>query len=230
MPASDPLDRLLDRRSDLWRGRGRTVSGALATGHPRLDRLLPGGGWPCGRLIELLPEPAGAGELQILLPMMAERTRQRQPVVLAAPPMVPCPQALAAAGVDLDQLVVVRQAEQAAWAAEQCLKSGLCGAVVLWPPGKCADTRAVRRLRLAAGDGPAPLFVCYRPGRQPPSSLSSLRLAIRPGPVLEVLRAHGTAAGGMLDLGTGNVAPLRSQRPAHRPQPVGNVSCRLPLP
>lgn len=211
MSASDRLDHLLESRSDLWRGRGRVASDVLGTGNPQLDRLLPGGGWPCGQLIELVPELPGVGELGLLLPLMADRTRRKHPVVLAAPPMVPCPQALASGGVQLEHLVVIRSPGQALWAAEQCLKSGLCGAVVVWPGAGRVQAHAIRRLKLAAGHGSAPVFICYRPGQQPPSSLATLRLAVRPGAIVEVLRAAGTAAGGGLQTSPDNIVPFRSR-------------------
>lgn len=211
MSASDRLDHLLESRSDLWRGRGRVASDVLGTGNSQLDRRLPGGGWPCGQLIELVPELPGAGELGLLLPLMADLTCRKHPVVLAAPPMVPCPQALVAGGVHLEQLMVIRQAGQALWAAEQCLKSGLCGAVVVWPQTGRIQARAIRRLKLAAGHGSAPLFVCYRPGQQPPSSLATLRLAVRPGAIVEVLRAAGTTVNGGLHTGPDNILPFRSR-------------------
>ena len=37
----------------------------LASGFAALDRELPGGGWPCGALTELLGGLEGIGELQI---------------------------------------------------------------------------------------------------------------------------------------------------------------------
>jgi protein ImuA len=194
--APDPLGELLARRRDLWRGRESAGGAAtLSSGHRDLDRLLPGGGWPCGRIVELVPERLGVGELRLLLPFLAEQTRRGQPVVLVAPPLIPCPQSLQAAGLDLAQLVVVRHRAHALWAAEQCLKSGLCGSVSIWPPERM-QPRALRRLQLAAEQGPAPIFVHYRPGQSPPPSLATLRLAIRPGSELEILRATGRTGTG----------------------------------
>lgn len=191
MPNHHPLERLLNERHDLWRGRMPPPPAVLSTGTGHLDRQLPTGGWPCGRIIELIPDRIGLGELQLLLPALAAQTQREWPVVLAAPPLVPCPQALATAGVDLARLVVVRRADQALWAAEQCLKSGLCGAVLVWPPPGKIQPRAIRRLQLAAENGAAPAFICYHAGQQLPPSLAALRLAIHPGGEVEVLRANG---------------------------------------
>lgn len=212
MAQARPLDQLLRSRPDLWRGRRRPAGRVLASGQAVLDAWLPGGGWPLGRLIELLPEQFGCGELEILLPMLAEQTRQQRPVLFAAPPLVPCPQRLQQAGLALEQLVIARKAEQALWVAEQALKSGLCGAVMLWHPRGRVEPRAIRRLQLAAESGDAPVFVCYRAGQQPPPSLAALRLAIQPGPCLRLLRGHEQAS--TLHLGRSNIVPLAR---AHAP-------------
>lgn len=202
-----PIEQLLETRSDLWRGRHRPAGNVLASGRAELDRWLPAGGWPCGRLVEFLPEHFGIGEFSLLLPMLAEQTSRGLPVLLVSPPLVPCPQSLDRYGVALERLVVIRNADQALWATEQALKSGLCGAVLLWHPRGRVHPRAIRRLQLAAESGQAPLVVCYRPGQQPPPSLASLRLGIRPGPELTLLRGDGDSR--RLNLGRSNVIPIR---------------------
>lgn len=211
MSTPRPLERLLSERPDLWRGRRRRPQPAVATGRAALDRQLPTGGWPCGKLTELVVERHGSGELDLLLPCLAEMTKRDRPVLFIDPPMVPCPQALAGAGMDLTRLVVVRRDAHALWAAEQCLKSGLCGAVVVWPPRREIGDRAVRRLQLAAESGDAPVFLCYPPGSTPPASLSALRLAVRPGGRIEVLRGAYGAAPAPVTLHADNVVPLRGR-------------------
>ncbi|WP_376693420.1 hypothetical protein [Wenzhouxiangella sp. EGI_FJ10409] len=189
MSAEARLEQLLDHRPDLWRGRARRSLPAVPTGLDWLDRGLPGGGWPLGRLTELLPRVSGCGELGLLLPLLARCTQQGQPVVLAGPVMVPGPQAMAGAGVVLEHLLVVREASEVLWAAEQCLKSGLCGSVAVWPPAGRVGERAVRRLQLAAEHSPGPTFVVYRPEQSPPPSVSALRLGLSPGCGVEILRS-----------------------------------------
>ncbi len=148
----------------------------------------PGAAGPGGtEIVSTLP---GSGELALLLPALRALA---QPLVFIAPPWVPCPQALAAAGLDLSRLVVLPGRDHALWAAEQCLKSGLCGAVVAWhPPGR-VQPRAVRRLQLAAEGGRAPLFLAYRPGQQPPPGLAALRVRLQPGAAPEIVRARNTS-------------------------------------
>ena len=187
------IDHLLKQRQDLWRGRGGPSGPVLATGHPGLDARLPGGGWPGGRLTELLPSHLGAGEFELLLPALARLTREGRPVVLIAPPMVPCPQAMAQRQLDLARLIVIRSRQQRNWAAEQCLKSGLCGAVVVWQQQALnrASTQALRRLQLAAESSRGAAFLIYHPGQRPPPSIATLRLAVAPGPRIRLLRAPG---------------------------------------
>ena len=80
----------------------------MPTGFDALDRELPGGGWPAGALTELLVRRAGIGELQLVLPALAALSWAGKRIVWLAPPHLPYAPALAADGVDLAQLVVVR--------------------------------------------------------------------------------------------------------------------------
>jgi len=213
--SSSSLNKLLSQRPDLWRGRRQPRGRALPSGRADLDRWLPDQGWPSGRLTELMPACLGLGELGLLLPVMAQQTRIARPVILITPPWIPCPQRLARAGVALDQLIVVRDAHHGFWAAEQGLKSGLCGLIMLWPPRGRVSERSVRRLQLAAEKGPAPAFICYRPDQSAPPSLAALRLAIHPGPSLEMLRG-GAPHHERFHLGRSNVIAWPGTRRAPR--------------
>src|SRR5437763_13293581 len=120
---ASPLEEIL-RRHPVWRGGAAlTAVPALATGFPDLDAELPGGGWPAGALTEILGRHEGIGELQLLLPALAALTSAGKRAVWLAPPHLPYAPALAAAGVDLANLVVVRAPgrHDALWAAEQAL-------------------------------------------------------------------------------------------------------------
>jgi hypothetical protein len=116
----------------LWRrGARRTGERGLATGHAALDAALPGGGLPAQALTEiLLPDP-GHGEWTLLLPLLAWLER---PVALVAPPLLPYPPALLRHGVDVARLLLIatRSERETLWAAEQCLRSGACAAVLAW--------------------------------------------------------------------------------------------------
>ncbi|HLN50136.1 MAG TPA: translesion DNA synthesis-associated protein ImuA, partial [Steroidobacteraceae bacterium] len=163
---------------------------------------LPGGGWPTASLVEVLLDAAGLGEIQLFLPALVEsqrRTDGEAPwLVWIAPPHEPFAPALAQQGIELGRLLVVRPATatEALWAAEQCLSSGVCAAVLLWLKG--TDDRWLRRLKLAAEAGGA-LGVLFRPERHRfESSPATLRLLLTQGehaPHLELIKVQGGRPG-----------------------------------
>lgn len=194
MGAVVSLDALLDERR-VWKGRATAAPvAAQPTGHAALDALLPCGGWPPAALSEILLQVDGSGELRLLWPSLARLTAAGERVVLVAPPHVPYPQAWRAAGVDLSRLILVEASERdALWAAEQCLRSGSCGAVLCWP--RKADDRALRRLQVAAETGQTLAFACRPSQAALNPSPAALRIAIDLRPVqLRVLKCRGGLA------------------------------------
>lgn len=195
MMAADALESLLAGRQ-VWRS-GR-VPAAPAEGVPSglaaLDEALPWRGWPVGALTELLLPADGIGELALLWPALARLSRAGGQVVLVAPPYMPYPPAWVAAGVRLDALQLVDADQSGAlWAAEQCLRSGACAAVLCWP--RTGDDRALRRLQVAAETGRANGFV-FRPARMACNpSPAALRIALEPGTPsrLRVVKCRGAA-------------------------------------
>src|SRR5258708_36649739 len=174
------LDAILQRQP-IWRGGAlaRQVS-ALATGFSALDAALPGGGGAGQAVRGGLKHEPGLGELGPLLPALATLTCAGQGAVWIAPPHVPYAPALAAAGVDLVNLLIVRPQSRrdALWAAEQALRSGSCHALVAWlPKVRYAE---LQRLSMAAEAGRAAAFV-FRPlAAAAESSPACLRLALEP--------------------------------------------------
>lgn len=194
------LDALL-QRADIWRGgeyalRAPTgpAVGAVATGCRALDEQLPDGGWPLGTLVEILLQQHGIGELQLLLPALAQLSRQSRWLVWVTPPHLPYAPALARAGIDLSRLLLIRHQDppQQYWALEQSLRSGACGVALSWLHNP--DPRVLRRLQLAARTGHA-LGVLFRPqaaSRQP--SPAALRLRLEPsaeGLIVHILKRRG---------------------------------------
>ena len=180
MPSSPaPLEQLL-QRADLWRGGEESArrDGAVPTGHPRLDEHL-GGGWPRGALTELLLDHRGIGELRLLLPALARLGAERW-LAWIDPPLVPYAPALAAAGIDLARLLWVQppDADERLWAAEQTLRSGACGAVLLWP-GRITNPLP-RRLQLAAEHGDSSGFLFRPRSTAAQHSPAALRLQLEP--------------------------------------------------
>ncbi|MDH4324424.1 MAG: translesion DNA synthesis-associated protein ImuA [Betaproteobacteria bacterium] len=169
-------------RHPVWRGGGvaRSPVRAEPSGHAGLDRELPGGGWPAGALTEILCASHGIGELQLVLPTLAALSRAEGRIAWLAPPHLPYAPALAAAGLCLEFLTVVRAPgrRDALWAAEQVLRAGACRALLMWLPQ--SGYGELRRLALAAEAGGAIAFL-FRPSRAAQeSSPAPLRLALEP--------------------------------------------------
>lgn len=190
----EALDSLLAQRR-VWRGQSAAAASPLAqaTGWSRLDEALPTGGWPEGALSEVLIPADGLGELQLVWPVLARLSQPKDSVIaLVAPPYRPYPPAWHAAGVRLGavQRIEARTPKEALWAAEQCLRSGACSAVLCWPWQ--ADDRALRRLQVAAETGQA-LGFAFRPMKAAANpSPAALRIALDAEPrQLRVLKCRG---------------------------------------
>jgi protein ImuA len=184
----------------LWRAHqlGSARDEVLPSSFAALDAQLPGGGWPTRVLTELLLPHAGVGELRLLAPLLAALQVQQRSVMWLDPPAAPCPWALAALGLDLQQLIVVRARNPACggaraglrsparkllpaadmlWALEQALKSGHLGAVLAWLPARLpAD--ALRRLQLAAQAHDGPVFLLRDAQMRSQASAAPLRLLL----------------------------------------------------
>ncbi|MGB0134871.1 translesion DNA synthesis-associated protein ImuA [Dokdonella sp.] len=194
LPKPSTLGEVL-RHPGIWRGGAEPTSSirTQASGNPSLDALLPGAGWPVGCLTEILIENDGLGELELVMPALAALTRSRRRVAMIAPPYLPYPPALAAAGIDLDHFVQIDAgATDSHWSAEQCLRAGCCAAVLHWLPD--ASYKQLRRLQLAAETGNALAFL-FRPLQaEQESSPAALRLKIshsKTGPYIEILKCKG---------------------------------------
>lgn len=196
----------------VWRGGALAQAGprGIPTGFGLLDRELPGGGWPAGALTEILCADQGIGELQLVLPMLAALSCAGGRVAWLAPPHLPYAPALAAAGVRLEFLTVIRAPgrRDALWAAEQVLRSGACRALLAWLPR--ASYTELKRLAAAAAAGGACMALFRPPQAAQESSPALLRLALEPDGgqlTVRVLKRRGARL----------AAPLRIliQRPGH---------------
>lgn len=130
------------------------------SGYPALDRAL-GGGWPPSG-VGLLESPLGIGELRLLLPL-ARQILENRWLALISPPQPLHAEAWQEAGIDLERLLLIQTGgdKKPLWSAEQCLKSGVCGLVIIWCD-KLNVTRT-KRLQLAASEGEALLLVLCPP-------------------------------------------------------------------
>ena len=202
------LEKLLENPR-VWRGSSQVDTRAgLASGYPKLDRCLPGGGWPLEALTEILIGQYGIGELRLLMPALAQLSTEETQVhsgdsgnyaepgwiAWIAPPFQPYAPALQQNGIDLSRVLVVRPKDDSEllWSAEQALSSGTCAAVLLWPDK--LDDQASRRLQLAAEKGHS-WAIAFRPlsARQQPSA-AALRLELQStgqGTRVHILKSRG---------------------------------------
>jgi protein ImuA len=139
-PAPETIHPGLWLGSQLARGVGRSVD----TGYAVLSAELPGGGWPIGALVELLVQQPGVGEIRLLQPALSAVSKR--PVALIQPPHVPNALAFSYLGLPADTLMRISapKAADALWSAEQILRTGSCGALLLWQTHSRPD--ALRRL------------------------------------------------------------------------------------
>lgn len=115
-------------------------------------------------------------------------------IVMLSPPLTPNGQGLAHIGIPVDKIMLLQPTStaDALWAAEQILKAGTCGALLMWQQYVRAEN--LRRLQLAAKHGDT-LFVLFRPlAAAADRSPAELRLALRPtenGCSVEILKRKG---------------------------------------
>ncbi|MSQ20437.1 MAG: translesion DNA synthesis-associated protein ImuA [Betaproteobacteria bacterium] len=220
------LAKLLEHPA-LWRGNTlapvRTAS--VASGFPRLDRELPGGGWPTGALTEILVAGHGIGEVSMLLPALARLSSAGRWQIWIAPPHAPYAPTLVQAGIALARLIVVTPEHQcdALWAIEQALRSSVCGAVVGWLPAarRAVPYAALRRLQVAAEDNDV-VVLLFRPaaaGRE--SSPAVLRLSIEPAAAghltVHILKRRGLPAEAPIHLNLNRHHAVDRRHPAKTP-------------
>lgn len=194
----------LEQRADIWRGGqsslrgkggyGETSRGGIPVGIEALAAHLPKG-WPRGALTEILAPMESPGSVSLLLPALAQLSRQQRWLAWVAPPHVPYGPALVQAGIDLSRVLLVhpRATADGLWAVEQALRAGSCGAVLAWLPG--GEPAALRRLQLAAEAGDCWGIVFRPPALAPQASPAALRLRVEPaqgGINVEILKQRGS--------------------------------------
>jgi cell division inhibitor SulA/protein ImuA len=181
----------------IWRGREcARVAPGLPTGYAELDNQLPGSGWPSGAITEIYAERTGVGEVELVMPAVAQLTQRGRWVSLVAPLHVPYAPALTAHGVKLERLLLVqtRTTDENLWAAEQALRAASSGAVLLWQDH--IHERALRRLQLASESASTSLFL-FRSTRVAPATPAALRLHVSRAEGRTVVRVLKRRGGGL---------------------------------
>jgi protein ImuA len=195
------LARLRDKISG-GRRLGDVTQPIIRTRWPALNRVLPGGGIRHGSLVELLDQRAGCGAETVAAGLTANACEAPGMVVIVDREGQFYPPALAAWGVPVDRMVIVRAGSDAdaVWTADQALRSR--AAVAVWLRLDRLRPHDFRRFRLAAEEGGA-IGIVFRPNRvrgQP--TWADVQLAVEPQPSaagrklrVEVMRCRGGMAG-----------------------------------
>jgi cell division inhibitor SulA/protein ImuA len=176
----------------------RDLKPALPSGFAQLDAHLPGGGWNCGSIAELMSDAIGIGELSLLMPVLASLARAGRYIAWIAPPYLPYAPALAQRGLPLERMLLIQTQtlQQTLWATEQALRCPAIGAVLSWPA--YIIDKNVRRLQLAAAAGSSLGFLYRPPEAALESSPAALRLRLHAAAddiVIEIQKSRGGRAG-----------------------------------
>ena len=220
MSAANPALASVLANPAIWRGGDCAPEPAtVPSGFASLDAVLPGRGWPAAALTEIHLAREGIGEIRLLLPALARLQREGRDIVWIAPPHRPYAPALAAAGLDLSRLLVVRcsNPQDALWAYEQALRAPECGAAFAWLATH--DERMLRRLAVAARDGRTFGVLWRRPGQHADATSAALRLALSPQQgqlAVRVVKRRGGELAQPILLDIGAPLPSLSQPPAAR--------------
>ncbi|PRC93847.1 translesion DNA synthesis-associated protein ImuA [Solimicrobium silvestre] len=182
----------------VWRANELAVSrtATYSTGFDEFDNELPSRGWPRSALIELLLQQPGIGEMQLLKPVLTQLSKT-QKIVLIQPPHLPQAMACKSWGIHINNLLWIKtsSATDGLWAAEQILKNGCCGAVILWQGN--VRTESLRRLHLAAQSTDTWLWLMRPLAVSMDASPASLRITLRPaagGVSLNIVKRRGPSA------------------------------------
>jgi len=162
----DPRGRLIDelrRQVGQWEASRHRDEATFSSGTAGLDRLLPSGSLRYGMLTEWLSGLARCGAATLSLLAAREACRPGGVLVVIDRRQTFYPPAAAAWGIDLRRLIIVhpQSARDELWAAVQALRSPAVAA--MWAMIDRLDSRAFRRLQLAAQAGRT-LGLLLRPG------------------------------------------------------------------
>ncbi|WP_019939958.1 translesion DNA synthesis-associated protein ImuA [Bordetella sp. FB-8] len=190
----------------IWRGSelGRQSAAVVPTGWPRLDRELPGGGWPSQSLTEVLVSQPAAIEWRLLSPALRQVVARGGHIAAVAPPHPPYLPGLRQAGLDERRFVWIEAQTPAErlWTTEQLIKARACGAVIAWLPQ--ARPEQIRRLQVCAQSFEGLVFLCRPEAARRDSSAAPLRVHAGFGLDwelrLHILKRRGPMMDGMIAL------------------------------
>jgi protein ImuA len=193
-PPSDARGQLIDglrQQLGQWGAvTGTEKSVVFSCGVRGVDQLLPDSGLRHGMVVEWLGAFGGSGAATLGLLGAREACREGGVLVVVDRTQTFYPPAAAAWGIDLKRLIVVRPqtARDELWAAVQALRSPVVAA--LWANIERLDSRAFRRLQLAAEVGRT-LGVLVRPvGARGEPTWADVRLEVQSKAKSQELRAQ----------------------------------------
>jgi protein ImuA len=132
--------------SAIWRGDalGTPVTTTVGTGFKALDAELPGNGWPCQSLTEVLQVQPSVLEWRLLAPAMRTLVDQGKQIVIVGPPRPPYLPGPKHLGLDERHLVWIQADNplERLWATKQLIKANAAGMLVAWLPGCLAAAGA----------------------------------------------------------------------------------------
>lgn len=191
----------------IWRGTevGQAGQTVIATGFPALDAQLPGGGWPCNALTELLQPQLSLCEWRLLSPALAGLVASGGQILLIGPPKRPHAPGLVKLGISEKNLVWIAADTPAErlWCTEQLVKANpRGGAILAWLPQARAEQ--LRRLQVHAQSCDCPVFLFRPEAAQLDASPAPLRVLSTIGPDWElhvqILKRKGALLDGTLVL------------------------------
>jgi protein ImuA len=165
--------------SAIWRGTevGQAGQTVVSSGFEALDAHLPGGGWPCNAITELLQPQPSLCEWRLLSPALAGLVASGGQILLVGPPKRPHAPGLVKLGITDKSLVWIAADTPAErlWTTEQLVKANpRGGAILAWLPQARAEQ--LRRLQVHAQSCDCPVFVFRPEAAQMDASPAPLRL------------------------------------------------------
>lgn len=232
-PPLSPSPTLSDSRDALpsaiqaaiWRGHeiGAIVTNIVSSGFDALDAELPGGGWPCQSLTELLQAQPAVLEWRLLAPALRATAAKGQTIVIVSPPNRPHVPGLQQLGLDERQLIWIDAGTPShqLWSVEQLLKANACGALVAWLNHVRPDH--MLRLQVCSQRFEGVAFICRPEVARHQASAAPLRVQASLGQDwrlrVHVLKRRGPVHEGHVDLlsvpgSLASVLTPRTRRPS----------------
>ena len=116
-----------------------SIPNTRSTGLLQLDAVLPGAGWPCAGLIDIVSVKFFDGVMPLLIPLMSEETQAGNKLILVDPPYIPYHESISDKGVDFNNVIIIKPSlsiKNRRIIIHDLFKQGLnlndCNVVVIW--------------------------------------------------------------------------------------------------